>query len=84
MKKKPSKNINKTANDCSDKKDLIDETFRQLNEIYNNGYDFVIGRSKVHNLIYLLDYTSIYKAVISKIDPTPVKSIDFIKSKLKE
>ena len=22
----------------------------QLNEIYNNGYDFVIGRSKVHNL----------------------------------
>ena len=34
------------------------------------------------HLIYLLDYTSIYKAVISKIDPTPVKSIDFIKSRL--
>ena len=31
-----SKNINKTANECSDKKDLIDETFRQLNEIYKN------------------------------------------------
>ena len=31
-----SKNIDKTANECSDKKDLIDETFRQLNEIYNN------------------------------------------------
>ena len=40
--------------------------------------------SKLMSLIYLLDYTSIYKAVISKIDPTPVKSIDFIKSKLKE
>ena len=40
--------------------------------------------SKLMSLIYLLDYTSIYKAVISKIDPTPVKSIDFIKSRLEE
>ena len=40
--------------------------------------------SKLMHLIYLLDYTSIYKAVISKIDPTPVKSIDFIKSRLDE
>ena len=40
--------------------------------------------SKLMSLIYLLDYTSIYKAVISKIDPTPVKSIDFIKSRLDE
>ena len=40
--------------------------------------------SKLMHLIYLLDYTSIYKAVISEIDPTPVKSIDFIKSKLEE
>jgi len=34
------------------------------------------------HLIYLLDYASIYKAVICKIDPTPAKSIDFIKSRL--
>ena len=40
--------------------------------------------SKLMHLIYLLDYTSIYKAVISKIDPTPVKSKDFIKSSLDE
>jgi glucose/mannose-6-phosphate isomerase len=40
--------------------------------------------SKLMHLIYLLDYTSIYRAVISKIDPTPVKSIDFIKSRLEE
>ena len=40
--------------------------------------------AKLIHLIYLLDYTSIYKAVISKIDPTPVKSIDFIKSRLNE
>ncbi len=37
--------------------------------------------SKIINLIYLLDYSSIYFAAISKIDPTPVKSIEFIKSK---
>lgn len=38
--------------------------------------------SKLINLIYLLDYTSIYKTVLDHIDPSPVKSIDFIKSKL--
>lgn len=38
--------------------------------------------SKLIYLMYLLDYTSIYKAVLTKTDPTPVKSIDFIKSKL--
>ena len=38
--------------------------------------------SKLINLIYFLDYTSIYLAAISEIDPSPVKSIDFIKSKL--
>ena len=37
--------------------------------------------SKIVNLVYMLDYTSIYRAVMSKVDPTPVKSIDFIKSK---
>ena len=38
--------------------------------------------SKIVNLIYLLDYTSIYRAIIMKNDPTPVNSIDFIKSRL--
>lgn len=40
--------------------------------------------SKLVNLIYFLDYVSIYKAVLSKTDPSPVKSIDFVKSKLDE
>jgi glucose/mannose-6-phosphate isomerase len=35
--------------------------------------------SKLVHLIYFLDYVSIYHAVLSKIDPTPIKSIDFIK-----
>jgi len=38
--------------------------------------------SKLINLIYLLDYASIYLAVLSGIDPSPVKSIDYIKGKL--
>jgi glucose/mannose-6-phosphate isomerase len=38
--------------------------------------------SKIINLIYLLDYTSIYKAVISNVDPTPVTPIKYIKNKL--
>ena len=38
--------------------------------------------SKIVNLVYLLDYASIYHAVLKKIDPSPVNAIDFIKSKL--
>ena len=38
---------------------------------------------KIINLIYLLDYTTIYRAVLSNIDPSPVNSIDFIKNKIK-
>ena len=38
--------------------------------------------SKLVNLIYLLDYSSIYLAVLSKIDPTPVKPIEFIKNRI--
>ena len=38
--------------------------------------------SKIVNLIYFLDYVSIYNAIYKKIDPSPVKSIDFIKDNL--
>jgi len=38
--------------------------------------------SKIINLIYLLDYSTIYLAVISKTDPSPVNSIEFIKNRL--
>ncbi len=35
--------------------------------------------SKLINLIYTLDYSTIYLSALSKIDPSPTKSIDFIK-----
>ena len=38
--------------------------------------------SKLINMIYLLDYATIYLAVLSKSDPSPVKSIDFVKRRL--
>jgi len=38
--------------------------------------------SKLINLIYLLDFSSIYYAILSKIDPTPIDSINFVKSRL--
>ena len=38
--------------------------------------------TKIILLIYLFDYSSIYKAILSKTDPSPVESINFIKQKL--
>ena len=40
--------------------------------------------SKLINLIYLLDYSTIYRAVLSGIDPTPVDSINFVKNRTKK
>ena len=37
--------------------------------------------SKIINLIYLLDYSTIYKAILDKIDPSLVKSIDYVKNR---
>jgi len=38
--------------------------------------------TKLINLIYLLDYSTIYHAILSGIDPSPIQSIDFVKNKL--
>jgi len=38
--------------------------------------------TKLVGLIYILDYASIYNAILNKTDPTPVRSIDFIKKRL--
>ena len=63
--------------------EIIKELFRekdiQYKEIFSQEGSIL---SKLVCLIYLLDYTSIYNAIISKTDPTPVKSIDFVKKRL--
>ena len=38
--------------------------------------------SKISNLSYLLDYSSIYSAIRNNVDPSPVNAINFIKGKL--
>ena len=62
---------------------IIKEYFRSKNIEYAEVFS-VDGNiiSKLVCLIYLLDYTSIYFAVLSKIDPSPVDAIDFIKKRM--
>ncbi len=50
--------------------------FKEINSIPGNIL------TKLVTLTYLLDYASIYRAILSGIDPTPVYSINFIKSKI--
>ena len=38
--------------------------------------------SKIVNLIYLLDYSTIYSAVLTNIDPSSIEPIKYVKSKL--
>jgi len=38
--------------------------------------------TKIMTLIYLLDYASLYRAILSGIDPSPVSSINFLKSRI--
>ena len=63
--------------------EILEEYFKEQNIGYKEIFS-VDGNiiSKLMCLIFTLDYASIYKAILMGIDPTPVKSIDFIKQKL--
>jgi len=63
--------------------DIIKQYFEE-NKIDYNQVTSVSGNilSKIITLYYLFDYCSIYKAIMNETDPTPVRSIDFVKSKL--
>ena len=64
---------------------IIKEIFEEKNilfyEIKSNKENIL---SKIIQLIYILDYTSIYLAILKNIDPTPVLSINLIKNKLEK
>jgi glucose/mannose-6-phosphate isomerase len=60
-------------------KELFSEKGIPYKEIFSQQGNIL---NKLVGLIYLLDYTSIYSAIISKTDPSPIKSIDFIKKRL--
>jgi glucose/mannose-6-phosphate isomerase len=50
--------------------------FRIINSVHGNIL------TKIISWTYLFDYSSIYRAILSEIDPSPVKSIDYIKNKI--
>lgn len=66
------------------------ERWKILKEYFKvNGIDYkeiysISGSilSKITHFVYLLDYASIYRAVIAKTDPSPINSIEFIKSRI--
>ena len=61
-------------------KELFNEKGIEYKEIFSQKGSIL---NKLVCLVYLLDYVSIYHAIISKTNPTPIKSIDFIKRRLK-
>jgi glucose/mannose-6-phosphate isomerase len=60
---------------------FFDENNISYQEIFSTKGNII---SKLIHLIYFLDYVSIYYAVLSKIDPTPIKPIDFIKNQVEK
>jgi len=62
---------------------ILEQYFNE-NKIKYFKIDSIKGNilSKIICLIYLMDFASIFLAVENNIDPSPVKSIDFIKEKL--
>jgi glucose/mannose-6-phosphate isomerase len=60
-------------------KDFFNDKNIEFKEVFSTSGNIL---TKLVNLIYLLDYTSIYLAMNLGIDPTPIKSIDYIKRKL--
>lgn len=63
--------------------DVLIEFFKKQNIDYFE-IESVDGNilSKIMNLIFIFDYCSIYNAVLNKIDPTPVDSINYIKNNI--
>lgn len=60
-------------------RDYFNENNIEYKEIFSSKGSIL---TKIITLIYQLDYTSIYHAVLTNTDPSPVKSIEFVKNKL--
>jgi len=66
-----------------ERQDILRHYFEENNITYKEISSVDGGiLSKIMCLIYLLDYSTIYYAVQLGIDPSPVKSIDYIKGRL--
>ena len=62
---------------------VLKEYFKENNidyrEVHSNKGSILY---KIINLVYLLDYATVYLAILLKIDPSPVNSIDYIKQRI--
>ena len=61
------------------KKEYFENKHIEYTEINSNEGSIL---TKIVCLIYFLDYSSIYHAILSSTDPSPVSAIDFVKKKL--
>ena len=62
-------------------KEIISKLKVEIIDVISQG-DFPMGR--MFSLIQIGDFTSFYLAILNKIDPTPVKVIDFLKAELEK
>jgi glucose/mannose-6-phosphate isomerase len=62
-------------------REIINQTLTKSFEVWSKGETRL---AKMSSVICTGDFTSVYLAVLRGIDPTPVKSIDMLKQKLKE
>ncbi len=69
----------KTKKRWSVLKEYFKENNIEFREVFSNKGSIL---SKIINMIYFLDYVTIYLAILSNIDPSPVSSIDYIKQKM--
>ena len=60
-------------------KEYFQENSIDYHEVFSNKGSIL---SKIINLVYLLDYTTVYLSILSKIDPSPVNSIEYIKQRI--
>ncbi len=61
--------------------EIIKDRVGSLNQIEAKGRSFL---AKVYSLIYVGDYASVYLADMYGVNPTPVKVIDYLKSRMAE
>jgi glucose/mannose-6-phosphate isomerase len=66
-----------------EKFEILEEYFYQNKIEYKQVFS-VEGSilTKIINLIYFLDYVTIYKSILEGIDPSPVKTIEYIKKRI--
>jgi len=61
-------------------REIISGKAGSLHEIWSEGESLL---ARVMSLIYIGDFVSLYMAFLNNVDPTPVRVIDFLKSRLR-